>query len=417
MYQLWNKDNLIAVFDIKNVGGVIETVSDVEIFGELPLDMRTFEQWLTGRNVLMDRKKAETLMQNLGIVTIADHIEFTNCASLFDTFWVKSSNSNLKWEEVSLFQNSFSEYLSKFTMSAEADVRNVGKRRHLSPEYHTSGSFDRCWIREGEKIYMLKAGSHGFVNSGKEPFSEVYVNQLEKAMGIQEYVEYSLMYYERRLPGTSNVVKSIVTKCDLLTTEQTGMISASKLGITNYEELLKYCRDIIGQEEVEKAVQMLLLDCLTVNTDRHMGNISLLIDNDTLQVKGMAPIYDNNMALLPMYMPEYDDIYEYASNRNPAVGESFEEVVKLCYEYTSKPEQMKELLRKLASGFQFEYVDFAPEIFDQRRVKELSELVQCRAVRYLDLLRSLQKEQKYGPDTLANLSENGVKAHSRGIKR
>lgn len=44
---------------------------------------------------------------------------------------------------------------------------------------------------------------------------------------------------------------------------------------------------------------MIVLDALILNTDRHMGNYGFMVDNDTMQIKRMAPMFDHNQALLP----------------------------------------------------------------------------------------------------------------------
>lgn len=44
---------------------------------------------------------------------------------------------------------------------------------------------------------------------------------------------------------------------------------------------------------------MLLLDSLTLNFDRHTGNYGFLFDTNTLEIKCSAPIFDNNLALIP----------------------------------------------------------------------------------------------------------------------
>ena len=35
--------------------------------------------------------------------------------------------------------------------------------------------------------------------------------------------------------------------------------------------------------------RMIVLDALILNTDRHMGNYGFMVDNDTMQIKRMAP--------------------------------------------------------------------------------------------------------------------------------
>lgn len=44
---------------------------------------------------------------------------------------------------------------------------------------------------------------------------------------------------------------------------------------------------------------MLIIDCITFNVDRHKGNYGFIFDNDSFELKAMAPIYDNNLCVLP----------------------------------------------------------------------------------------------------------------------
>ena len=48
---------------------------------------------------------------------------------------------------------------------------------------------------------------------------------------------------------------------------------------------------------------MCVLDALTLNPDRHYGNFGVLFDTDTMDILGMALVFDNNRSLFP----ELDD--------------------------------------------------------------------------------------------------------------
>ena len=76
------------------------------------------------------------------------------------------------------------------------------------------------------------------------------------------------------------------------------------------ERFEKKSRDAIKYQEVvdyyEKAGivgasrhldEMLTLDYLIANTDRHLGNFGLLRDSNTLEYVGVAPIFDNGNSL------------------------------------------------------------------------------------------------------------------------
>ena len=47
-----------------------------------------------------------------------------------------------------------------------------------SPELATSGSFAKCWVREGGQISLMKRGSEGYANAGFEPYSEALAASL-----------------------------------------------------------------------------------------------------------------------------------------------------------------------------------------------------------------------------------------------
>ena len=72
---------------------------------------------------------------------------------------------------------------------------------------------------------------------------------------------------------------------------------------------------------------MFFLNCLLLNTDRHFSNIEFFMDNDSLKVIGMAPIFDNNYSFLPRFIEGYD-----VFNREEYVardGRTFDELYKL----------------------------------------------------------------------------------------
>ena len=47
---------------------------------------------------------------------------------------------------------------------------------------------------------------------------------------------------------------------------------------------------------------MIVLDAVILNPDRHLGNFGLIVDNDTFEVKRFAPVFDHNMALIARAM-------------------------------------------------------------------------------------------------------------------
>lgn len=70
---------------------------------------------------------------------------------------------------------------------------------------------------------------------------------------------------------------------------------------------------------------MVVLDALTLNVDRHMGNHGVLFDSDTLEVMGMAPIFDNNMSFCPWTPLDDPDLVPGYLREvlRPRIGEDF----------------------------------------------------------------------------------------------
>ena len=106
-YYLMNKDNPILSFEISEEGQ-LQTYQNPKILGILPLDLKNISDWIKSRYVIMERKQSEELMNSLGLTDDKSRIEFTNCSSLFDSFWVKRIDSVLEWKDVSLYKNDYS---------------------------------------------------------------------------------------------------------------------------------------------------------------------------------------------------------------------------------------------------------------------------------------------------------------------
>ena len=232
----------------------------------------------------------------------------SHALSLVDTFWVKSVDSDLDWNKISLFRHPFNEVIAKTAFEGGLHGRNLST---TSPEYGTDGSFAKCWIREGEsgslgQIKMLKRGSSGARNAGLEPYSEYYASQLVSVF-TSNYVNYNLRSVNNR----------ICSVCDIFTSEKYGFLpyAAIDRGNTTILDI----REIFKNYHLEKELKiMLIVDAVILNEDRHKNNFGFLIDNDTLEIVGAAPLFDHNISLLPYGEEEnFADIDNYLSMKGP----------------------------------------------------------------------------------------------------
>ena len=122
-------------------------------------------------------------------------------------------------------------------------------------------------------------------------------------MGL-DHVEYSLNKFKGCLCST----------CNIFTSDKFGYLPAGR--ILSVDEALND----------ERFADIFFFDALIFNTDRHLGNFGYLVDNDTNEIVGVAPIFDNGYGLfsLALYRPgdkldEFSDLAKYISRVKPAL--------------------------------------------------------------------------------------------------
>lgn len=311
MYYVMNKDIIIAEFDyIQNELGTavpkLISGSLPEIYGDMKL-----KSWLETRRSAKHRAEIAKLLRSLGMTDLKSFIDVSLGLTLTDTLWVKEEHSDCKWDIVNLYDNEFSEIISQTAfMGGISDLCF----KTTSPEYGTDGMLPKCWIRRSDGVFLFKGGTNGFEGVGNEPYSEYFVSQLETALGI-EHVEYDLDSYHER----------IVSTCKLITSKEISMIP-SVYYFKNCSELPDYllCADKLGVGD--KIRNMLVLDALTCNYDRHLNNIQFLVRSDTYEIISLAPVFDNGMGLCSHCKNEtVEDFIEYGSNHVPFAYYSFDD--------------------------------------------------------------------------------------------
>lgn len=308
MYELLNKDSLIVVFDTELR----------EVYGTLPLDFINIFDWLQTRTTFTCARNVKEFLKSIGISGLSDMIYVTHCVSLRDTFWVRAEGQNLTWSNVNPFTNDYSRVISQYALDGVSKCRS---RNYFSPDISTYGSFPHTWKRRNRELYFIKGSSKytiGGSNSGREPISEYYACQIAKFLGI-DCVDYTLREH-KRVDGRID----LVTECKCYTSEQRGAVSASALGLNTYEKVLSYRKNV---------ADMLFLDCLLLNTDRHFGNIEFFVDNNTLRVGNLVPVFDNNYSFLPRFLEGYDTFNR--SDYMARDGRSFEDLYGLILRYKS----------------------------------------------------------------------------------
>jgi len=310
---LKHRDTEVLRFEWLEPEGVRVVSVNEKALRFLPLEMHgepTDEQlwrWLGHRAVPRNRRNIEDLLARLGLNSknLRGIIGICRGLSLNDVFWVVEDNFDGRWKDYNLYDNAFSDVVA--TIAFTGIGPGIPGNWTSSPELTTNGMLAKCWRRKNGIVELYKSGTDGALNARYEPYSEFYAAQLAEAMGIP-HVPYGLAMFKGRLCST----------CPLFTSDRYGYMPIGRM--SSREEALSDSR----------FSDIFLFDALIFNTDRHMGNFGYLIDNDTNEIAGVAPVFDNGYGLfsLATWQPngkfnEFDDLRTFVTRVRPALYEKW----------------------------------------------------------------------------------------------
>ncbi|MCD8157339.1 MAG: hypothetical protein LUD77_00125 [Clostridiales bacterium] len=284
---LMNKDVPIAeftlieyknkAFGLSGLFSVFETTDIKQYSDIIQFDNKSLCDFIKYRTPYKHRANIKQLIYISRVFNLYSLIQYTHLTSLNDTFWIKPVNSDLTWEQVSLYRNDFDEAAAKTALYGGIHGEKSSK---TTPELATGGTFPKCWIKdERGDIFLKKAG--GF--TGREPYSEYYSQQILEALEIP-HIKYDLFQDE-----------CLYTTCKLFTSEDAGYIPIGRLFRGDFEEGLAYMK-YLGIER--NFFDMLIADTVMMNEDRHLSNFGFLTDNASGSIIGFAPLFDHNLSLM-----------------------------------------------------------------------------------------------------------------------
>ena len=332
----------------------------------LPLGMsptsESLTRWLRHRTIPANRAYAQNFLSKnglsendfIGILQICKGLSLTDC------YWVTYPNDQKTFSEVNLFDNRFSQVLSQIAFTGYGS--SPASKFRSSPEFTTNGMLPKAWRRKEGKVLLYKGGTSGLANTGKEPYSEFYAAQVAEAMGIP-HVTYGLSKWKGQLCST----------CELFTSKDISFIPASTLISTSkISQIIDWFDDHGWKNDL---ADMLVLDAIIRNTDRHLGNFGFLVDNHTNQLLRPAPIFDNGLSLYCYVMDnDLNNLSEQEKTLTPALYADFDEVALHVIGQKQKQE-----LRHLLT---FKFKKHSRYNLSDERIKMLESAIQGK-VRYL----------------------------------
>lgn len=285
-YLLMNKDDKLLAFRTET-GPLGTTVTETASYSDRrPHGWNGIGRWVESRNYARHKEHFQSMLRDWKLDTPDGFLQVSHALGLNDALWVKPETSALGWADVSLYSNPFDDVAARTAFETGLHGLELSS---TSPEFTSEGTYPKCWRRGPDGIMLYKTGSEGFSNTGLEPYSEFMAAGVAGRMRGVDTVGYGLEKFKGHLCST----------CRLFTDESTGFVPAYRLyppdSPHDMANALAFCRSLGFEKEFG---DMIVLDAVTFNRDRHLGNFGFLMDNDTFKIKSFAPLFDFNRSML-----------------------------------------------------------------------------------------------------------------------
>ena len=272
--------NITAVGEIYQAAHLpIGTIQDGQA------DRRGLNRWWTKRSIPVTRPGIREALWNLNLSSPQELLLRCYGLSLSDQYWVSPIDTPLSWNRVNFFENEFSEDIGNVLFGGHS-IGDSEQLNYLSPDSTLEGQLRKKWkILNGSRI-LLKGGREPYF---QEPYNEVIASRISERLGIP-HTEYQIIYHDG---NPCSVCEDFITAdTELVPAQYVLQQYKRRSDISEYEHCVS-CFEALGVPDARRRLeQMLVLDYLTVNTDRHFNNFGLIRNARTLETVGMAPIYD-----------------------------------------------------------------------------------------------------------------------------
>lgn len=338
-----------------------------------PLDLELTDEglakWLKHRTIPKNRAYVHNFLSKCGLninrpMTI---IRVSKGLSLNDCYWVVEEGFEGTYDKYNLYDNRFSQVLALIAFTGYGS--SIRTSLASCPEFTTNGMLPKCWRRKDGKILLYKGGTSGASNTGNEPYSEYYAAQVAKVLDVN-VIEYGLSQWKGELCST----------CELFTSKDYSFLPVGRIVTSGGMKAVREYYEKLGKEFVEALNDMLVLDAIIMNTDRHFGNFGFIIDNKTNKIVAPAPLFDHGNALLNFAgrddLENDEALKAYADTLLPCVYDDFIGTAK-----TVLTQKHREGLRKLL-GFKFK--KNSRYNLPDKRLKMLEKMIKSRAKLLLD---------------------------------
>lgn len=296
-YILKRKDEPVAVINLTDEGSILDYKIVTKNKELAPLHAEGSNGWLKKwwkrRAVPIGQGHIKEMLEKKGLLSTEDFLVKNLGLSLTDYYWICPVGSDLKWKDVNLFANDFHDDINIAGEEQNSDHPVL----HYTPNGSLQGSLGKCWTIRNGKRGMIKGNRDSL---SAESLNEIFATKLHELQQFNNYTPYELI----EIHGQEYQYGCF---SELFTSEDLELISAYDVviskkqpqDINSYEHLIKTCeKHGLEENKLRPFLEyQIMTDFIMSGRDRHLSNISILRDAETLEFIKAAPIYDSGKAL------------------------------------------------------------------------------------------------------------------------
>jgi len=275
-----------------------------------------FVEWASNRTLSIGRSYAKEILNTLRLSQSNRYAVCLACRglSLEDSYWIRQDGVEKTWEEVNLFHNPLSLFITEVSLSGrnhhyKVDVQ-VNQTIH-TPELTTLGASAKGWIRHEDGLHLHKVGRYEIPAS--EILDALEIEHIPYMISSEEDIR---IYLSDERKEWLQGVGEVMVHSKLFTSEDVAMVT--------FEEFAVFCRNY-GLNPYEEAknvdrqfyLKMQIADYILNNNDRHEQNWGFLMDNSTGKLIGFCPLFDHDHTFVP-----YDNVLSQTTEGNRTLLEA-----------------------------------------------------------------------------------------------
>lgn len=307
-FYLMHKDIVVCQLFISSNGEMTLGMRNINGQDHFPIGGRlnstSFSRWWKNRYIPENRDGIKKALKIAGYESAGNALVDNLALSLTDCYWIKPKDSSLTWKDVNLYENDFIDVIGDALFTGKTSVKKTKNKYNVAS---SSGELKKKWCIDKDNKRILIKGNLG--KSYQQSLNEVFISKIHQQLNEKYALSYELIDINIDKDRTIIGCKSIDfcnSKVEFISASE--IVDGRKLkGSDNPFDCFRQGCIELGMKEKDFDDYMdylILTDCLFTNVDRHLNNIGILRDPDTLKLIGFSPIFDSGNSMFYDYTIE-----------------------------------------------------------------------------------------------------------------